>query len=92
MSTKNSAESRRKLLFAGGAGLLGIGSILTGWLAKMGSRREPEMEAQKLASRIDLPGDIGTMMRSFAGDPEKVNRFRELTHWRKMRDRELRKC
>jgi len=31
------------------------------------------------------------MMEAFARDPEKVNRFRELTRWRKMRDEELRK-
>jgi hypothetical protein len=92
MSTKNSPESRRKLLFAGGAGLLGIGALLTGFVAKIGSRGGPEMEARRLASRIDLPKGTGSMMRSFARDPEKVNRFRELTHWRKMRDGELRKC
>jgi hypothetical protein len=61
-------------------------------MAKIGSRRGPEMEAKRLASRIDLPGDAGSMMRAFARDPEKVNRFRELTRWRKMRERELRKC
>jgi hypothetical protein len=92
MSTKNSPESRRKLLFAGGAGLLGIGSVLAGFMAKAGTRRGPEMEARRLASRIDLPKGTGSMMRSFARDPEKVNRFRELTRWRKMRDSELGKC
>ena len=92
MSTTNSSESRRKLLFAGGAGLLGIGSILTGFVAKIGSWRGPEREAQRLAGRIDLPKGTGSMMRAFARDPEKVNRFRELTRWRKMRDSELGKC
>jgi hypothetical protein len=92
MSKTNSTEARRKLLFAGGAGLVGIGSILTGWMAKARSKRGPEMEAKRLASRMDLPGDAGSMMRAFARDPEKVNRFRELTRWRRMRDSELGKC
>jgi hypothetical protein len=92
MSKTNSTEARRKLLFAGGAGLVGIGSILTGFVAKIGSRRGPEMEARRLASRLDLPRDAGSMMRAFARDPEKVNRFRELTRWRRMRDSELGKC
>jgi hypothetical protein len=46
------------------------------------------MEARRLASRIDLPRDAGSMMRAFARDPEKVNRFRELAQWRKMREGE----
>lgn len=92
MSKTDSQGSRRKFLFAGGAGLLGVGPILTGFMAKIGSRRGPEMEAKRLASRIDLPGDASSMMRAFAQDPEKVNRFRELTRWRKMRDSELGKC
>lgn len=92
MSKSNSTEDRRKLLFAGGAGLVAIGSILTGLMAKIGSRRGPEAEARRLASRIDLPGEAGSMLRAFARDPGKVNRFRELTRWREMRDRELRKC
>ena len=32
------------------------------------------------------------MMKAFARDPEKVERFRELTRWRQMRDKELRKA
>ena len=91
MSKSNSTEARRKLLFAGGAGLVGIGSILTGFMAKIGSRRGPEMEAKRLASQLDLLKGTGPMMEAFARDPEKVNRFRELTLWRKMRDKELRK-
>ena len=92
MATKNSSESRRRLLFAGGAGLLGMGAVLTGFMAKIGSRGGPERQAQRLASRIDLPKGVGSMMRAFALDPEKVDRFRELTRWRKMRDRKLGKC
>ena len=92
MSTKNSPESRRNFLFAGGAGLLGMGAILTGFMAKIGSRGGPEREARRLASRIDLPKGTGSIMRAFARDPEKVSRFRELTRWRKMRDSELGNC
>jgi hypothetical protein len=91
MAKSNSSKARRQILLAGSAGLLGIVSVLTGWMEKTGIRRGPGMEAERVASRIDLPGDIGSMMRSFAQDPEKVNRFRELTRWRKIRAREVRK-
>jgi len=92
MSKSNPKQARRKFLAAGGAGLLGIASVVTGWMAKIGVRRGPEMQARRLASQLDLQKGTGSMMRAFARDPEKVNRFRELTRWREMRDRELRKC
>ncbi len=60
-------------------------------MAKARSRGGAEAEARRLAARIDLPKGAGSMMEAFARDPEKVNRFRELTRWRKMRDEELRK-
>ena len=91
MSKSKSTEGRRKLLFAGSAGLLGIPAVLAAWMAKARSRGGAEAEARRLASRIDLPKGAGPMMEAFARDPEKVNRFRELTRWRKMRDEELRK-
>ena len=86
-----STEARRKLLFAGSAGLLGIPAMVAAWMAKARGRRGAEAEARRLASRIDLPKGAGPMMEAFARDPEKVERFRELTRWRKMRDEELRK-
>ena len=90
MVKSNSTKARRQILFAAGAGLFGIASIVTGLIAKARSRRGPEAEASRLASRIDLPKGTGPMMEAFARDPEKVKRFRELTRWRKMRDQELR--
>ncbi len=91
MSKSKSTEGRRKLLFAGSAGLLGIPAMMAAWMAKARSRGGAQAEARRLASRIDLPKGAGPMMEAFARDPEKVNRFRELTRWRKMRDEELRK-
>jgi len=90
MEKSNSTEARRRLLAAGGAGLLGVASLVTGWLAKARSTGTPEVQARRLAARIDLPKGTGSMMQAFARDPEKVERFRELTRWRKMRDEELR--
>lgn len=91
MTKSNVTEARRRLLFAGGAGLFGITSILAGWLARARGRRGAEAEARRLAGRLDLPKGAGPMMEAFARDPEKVERFRELTRWRKRRDEELRK-
>jgi len=85
-----STEARRKFLFAGGAGLFGITSMLAGRLARARGRGGAQAEARRLAGRLDLPRDKGGMMAAFARDPEKVERFRELTRWRKMRDKELR--
>ena len=91
MSQSNPEQARRrKLIVAGGVGLLGIPSLVAAWMAKVRRGGGPEAEARRLASRIDLPKGVGPMMEAFARDPEKVNRFRELTEWRKMRDRELR--
>jgi hypothetical protein len=45
----------------------------------------------RLARKLDLPKGTGPMMEAFARNPEKVERFRELTRWRKERDEELRK-
>ena len=86
-----STEARRKLLFAGSAGLLGIPAMVAVWMAKARGGGRAEAEARRLASRLDLPQDTGGMMAAFARDPEKVERFRELSRWRKMRDEELRK-
>jgi hypothetical protein len=91
MAKSNSTEGRRRLLVTGGAGLLGITSMLTAWVAKARRRGGAEAEARRLVRRIDLPKGAGGMMAAFARDPEKVERFRELTRWRKMRDKELRK-
>ena len=91
MKEPNSTEARRKILFAGGAGLFGVTSMLAGWLAKARGRGGAQAEARRLAGRLDLPKGAGSMMEAFARDPEKVERFRELTRWRKMRDEELRK-
>ena len=91
MSQSDSTQARRKLLAAGGAGLLGITAMVAAWMAKARSRGGAEAEARRLAARIDLPKGAGQIMQAFARDPEKVNRFRELTRWRKMRDEELRK-
>ena len=90
MSQPNPERTRRKLLAAGGVGLLGITSVVAAWMAKVRRGGGPEAEARRLASRIDLPRGVGSMMEAFARDPEKVNRFRELTRWREMRDKELR--
>jgi hypothetical protein len=90
MSKSNPTESRRKILFAGGAGLFGIASVVAAWMAKARGKGGAQAEARRLASRIDLPKGVGSMMEAFARDPEKVKRFRELTEWRKMRDKELR--
>ena len=91
MSKSTSTEARRKLIFAGSAGLLGIPAMVAAWMAKARRRGGAEAEARRLVSRIDLPKGAGPMMEAFARDPEKVERFRELTRWRKMRDEELRK-
>lgn len=90
MSKTSLTESRRKILLTGGAGLLGITSVVAAWMAKARSRGGAQAEARTLASRIDLPKGTGSMMEAFARDPEKVKRFRELTEWRKTRDKELR--
>lgn len=91
MAKWNSAETRRRFLFAGGAGLFGITAALAGWIVKARGPGRAEAEARRLAGRIDLPRGAGPIMKAFARDPEKVERFRELTRWRKMRDEELRK-
>ena len=90
MSKSTSTEARRKLIFAGSAGLLGISAMVAAWVSKARRRGGAEAEARRLAGRIDLPKGTGGMMAAFARDPEKVERFRELTRWRKMRDEELR--
>ncbi len=91
MSKSNSTEARRKLLFAGGAGLLGIPAVLTAWMAKVRGKGRAEAQARRLIARLDLPKDQGGMLKAFAQDPEKIERYRELTRWRKERDEELRK-
>jgi hypothetical protein len=91
MSQSNPEQARRKLLAVGGVGLLGILSLAAAWMAKVRRGGGPEAQARRLASRVDLPKGVGPMMEAFARDPEKVNRFRELTRWREMRDEELRK-
>ncbi len=92
MSQSKSPEARRRLLFAGGAGLLGITSMLAGWMGKRRGGGTAREKARRLADRIDLPRGAGSMMEAFARDPAKVNRFRELTRWRKLRDQGLRKA
>ncbi len=92
MAKSNSAETRRRLLFAGGAGLFGITSVLAGWIVKARGPGGAEVKAGRLVGRIDLPRGAGPIMKAFARDPEKVERFRELTRWRRMRDKELRKA
>ena len=91
MSKSEPTEARRKLVLAGSASLLGIPAMVVAWMAKARGRGGAQAEAMKLAGRLDLPKGAGPMMEAFARDPEKVNRFRELTRWRKMRDEELRK-
>ena len=91
MTKSDSTEARRKVLLAGGAGLFGITSILAGWLARARGRGGVQAEARRLARQLDLPKGTGPMMKAFARDPEKVERFHELTRWRKARDEELRK-
>ena len=90
MEKSNFTDARRRLLVAGGAGLLGITSVLAAWMTKERSRGWVEAKARRLASRLDLPRGAGPMMEAFARDPEKVKRFRELTQWRKMSDKERR--
>jgi len=90
MSKSTSTEARRKLIFAGGAGLLGVSAMLTAWMARVRGKGGVEAEVRKRVARLDLPRDTGGMLAAFARDPEKVERFRELTRWRKMRDKELR--
>jgi hypothetical protein len=92
MEKSNSAETRRRLLFAGGAGLFGITSVLAGWIVRARGPGRAQAEARRLAGRIDLPLGAGSMMKAFARDPEKVERFRELTRWRQKRGKELRKA
>jgi hypothetical protein len=91
MAKSNSTDARRRLFVAGSTGLLGVAALVTGWMAKARNRGGPEAEARRLAARIDLPKGTGPLMQAFARDPEKVERFRELKRWRKMRDEELRK-
>jgi len=55
MSKSNAAEGRRRFLFAGGAGLFGITSVLAGWIVKARGPGRAEVEAGKLVARIDLP-------------------------------------
>jgi hypothetical protein len=92
MRKSNPSEGRRRVLFAGTAGLFGIVSVLAGWIARTRGPGRAEAEARRLARRIDLPRGAGSMIKAFAQDPEKVERFRELTRWRQMRDKELRKA
>ncbi len=90
MSESNPRESRRKLLFAGGAGLFGVAAIATGWMAKLRRRGRAAAEARRLVARLDLPQGPGGMLRAFSQDPEKVERYRELARWRKTREEEPR--
>jgi hypothetical protein len=59
-------------------------------MARARGRAGPQAKAGRLANRIRLPRGTDSMMKAFSRDPEKVERFRELTHWRKLRDEELR--
>jgi hypothetical protein len=88
MKKPNSTETRRRILFASGAGLFGITSILAGWMAKVRGRGNARERAKRMAGRLDLPQGAGAMTEAFARDPEKIERFRELTRWRQMRDKE----
>lgn len=81
--------SKRKFVFAAGASLAAALALFR----KLGlpasrPRQPPEPDLAALARRIHLPGDLGTLMRSFASDPEKVRRFRELTRWRQERSKD----
>lgn len=80
----NISQSRRRLV-------VGAGALLAGALALFRRRKGPERKPPQaavlddlaaLAGRIRLPGDLGSLMRSFSSDPDKVRRFRELTRWR----------
>jgi hypothetical protein len=90
MMKSKSTEAHRRLLIAGGAGLLGIASFAMGWMAQAAKGGGRRVRAGGLAGRIRLPRGTDSMMQAFARDPEKVERFRELTRWRKLRDEELR--
>jgi len=81
--------SKRRFVFTAGAALTAALALVR----KLGlpasrPRQPPEPDLAALASRIRLPGDLGSLMRSFASDPEKVRRFRELTRWREERSRD----
>jgi hypothetical protein len=92
MSTSSSSRPRRRLFVAGGAFLLGVGSLAAGLLRRARKPRQGNLaEIRRLTARINLPGDLDSMMRSFSQDPDKVKRFRELTRWRAMRDEEIRR-
>ena len=86
MAVSSSSKTRRGFL-AGGAGILGIASVVSGLKVKfLKDRRNARAEVSRLVARIDLPGGIDAMMTSFARDPEKVNRFRELQQWREKQE------
>jgi len=89
MSTSNRLKTRRKLLVAGGTGLVGIAAFVTGLNRKAATRRRGRLgEAERLAGRLDLPQGAGSMMEAFARDPQKVSRFQELTRWRRAQEKE----
>ena len=86
MTESTRRKTRRRLLLAGGAGVAGVAA----WMAGRGGRRPVgrtarRVEAEALAARIRLPADVKELMASYARDPEKVRRFRELSRWRRTR-------
>lgn len=83
----NISQSRRRLVVGAGALLSGALTALTLFRRRKVPEGKPAQvpvpdDLGSLAGRIRLPGDLGSLMRSFASDPDKVRRFRELTRWR----------
>lgn len=91
----NVSRSRRELVVGAGALLAGALTALTLFRRRKVPEGKPTPapvpdDLAALAGRIRLPGDLGSLMYSFASDPDKVRRFRELTRWREDQSQERR--
>ena|GEM_PF-1482769 len=88
MSLGFSLSKRRFVLTAGASVAAAAALFRKLGLPASRPRQPPQPDLAALAGRLRLPGDLGSLMRSFARDPEKVRRFRELTRWREERSRD----
>lgn len=89
MSGSNALRTRRNLFLTVGASLLGVAYFVMGrGKGKKKNLVVTQPEVAKLAAQLNMPRDIGSLMRSFSRDPEKVSRFQELTRWRKLHGKE----
>ncbi len=91
MSESNETRTRRSLFLSLGAAVAGIVALATAHGVKRKELLDASREkARALAGRLTMPRDFKSLIQSYATNPKKVERFRELARWRVARDNQNR--